>query len=134
MKNPEQISKISIFKGKKIRKTIHQNKWYFVIVDVVFALTDSIDPSGYIKDMRRRDGELSKGRGQIATPPLQLKQKAEFNKLIALTPKEFFASFNQFHHQKPSLSSDGWQRLDMKGCKKLKTQKFPPKEPAHFTN
>jgi DNA-damage-inducible protein D len=68
MKNPEQISKISIFKGKKIRKTIHQNEWYFVIVDVVFALTDSIDPSGYIKDMRRRDGELSKGWGQIATP------------------------------------------------------------------
>ena len=68
MKNPEQISKISIFKGKKIRKTIHQNEWYFVIVDVVGALTDSIDPSGYIKDMRRRDGELSKGWGQIATP------------------------------------------------------------------
>ena len=68
MKNPEQISKISIFKGKKIRKTIHQNEWYFVIVDVVVALTDSIDPSGYIKDMRRRDGELSKGWGQIATP------------------------------------------------------------------
>ena len=68
MKNPEQISKISIFKGKKIRKTIHQNEWYFVIVDVVGALTDSIDPSGYIKDMRRRDCELSKGWGQIATP------------------------------------------------------------------
>ena len=68
MKNLEQISKISIFKGKKIRKTIHQNEWYFVIVDVVGALTDSIDPSGYIKGIRRRDGELSKGWGKIATP------------------------------------------------------------------
>jgi DNA-damage-inducible protein D len=59
---------IAVFKGKEIRKTIHKNEWWFVIVDVVSALTDSVDPSGYIKDMRRRDEELSKGWGQIATP------------------------------------------------------------------
>ena len=39
-------------------------------MDVVSALTDSIDPNGYIKDMRRRNDELSKGWGQIATPLL----------------------------------------------------------------
>jgi DNA-damage-inducible protein D len=59
---------IAVFKGKEIRKTIHNNEWWFVIVDVVSALTDSVDPTGYIKDMRRRDVELSKGWGQIATP------------------------------------------------------------------
>ncbi|MBW1795800.1 MAG: Bro-N domain-containing protein, partial [Deltaproteobacteria bacterium] len=67
---------IAVFRGKGIRKTIHNNEWWFVIVDVVSALTDSINPSGYIKDMRRRDikdmrrrdKELSKGWGQIATP------------------------------------------------------------------
>ena len=59
---------IAVFRGKEIRKTIHKNEWWFVIVDVVSALTDSINPSGYIKDMRRRDKELSKGWGQIATP------------------------------------------------------------------
>jgi DNA-damage-inducible protein D len=37
-------------------------------ISVVTALTDSADPSGYIKDMRRRDPELAKGWGQIATP------------------------------------------------------------------
>jgi hypothetical protein len=60
--------KIALFKGKKIRKTLHQNEWWFVIEDVVLALTDSVQPDGYIKDMRRRDPELSKGWGQIATP------------------------------------------------------------------
>jgi hypothetical protein len=35
---------------------------------VVAALTDSVDPQGYVKDMRRRDPELGKGWGQIATP------------------------------------------------------------------
>ncbi|MEI9476243.1 MAG: Bro-N domain-containing protein [Deltaproteobacteria bacterium] len=59
---------IAVFKGKEIRKTIHNKEWWFVVVDVVSALTDSVDPSGYIKDMRRRDIELSKGWGQIATP------------------------------------------------------------------
>jgi DNA-damage-inducible protein D len=59
---------IAIFRGKEIGKTIHKNEWWFVIVDVVSALTDSVDPNGYIKDMRRRDEELSNGWGQIATP------------------------------------------------------------------
>lgn len=64
----EESAKIAIFKGQKIRKTIYRNEWWFVIVDVVTALTDSVQPDGYIKDMRRRDPELSKGWGQIATP------------------------------------------------------------------
>lgn len=66
MKNLE--NKIALFKGRKIRKTLHANEWWFAISDVIAALTDSVDPSGYIKDMRRRDEELSKGWGQIATP------------------------------------------------------------------
>jgi len=61
-------TKIAIFRKREIRKTIHKNEWWFVVVDVVAALTDSVQPDGYIKDMRRRDPELSKGWGQIATP------------------------------------------------------------------
>ena len=41
-----------------------------MITDVISALTDSVQPDGYLKDMRRRDQELSKGWGQIATPLL----------------------------------------------------------------
>ena len=62
--------KLAIFKGKEIRRIIHNNEWWFVIVDVVFALTDSVDPTGYIKDMHRRDKELAKGWGQMAIPLL----------------------------------------------------------------
>lgn len=61
-------TKIALFQGQKIRKTIHNNEWWFVIIDVIIALTDSVQPEGYIKDMRRRDSELSQGWGQIATP------------------------------------------------------------------
>ncbi|RJP92400.1 MAG: phage antirepressor protein [Desulfobacteraceae bacterium] len=61
-------TQLVVFKSKQIRRTLHNNEWWFAITDVVAALTDSVDPSGYIKDMRRRDKELAKGWGQIATP------------------------------------------------------------------
>ncbi len=70
MSNQSQLTKIAVFKGQKVRKTIHNNEWWFVIEDVVQVLTDSVQSNGYIKDMRRRDPELSKGWGQIATPLL----------------------------------------------------------------
>ncbi|PIT87071.1 MAG: phage antirepressor protein [Candidatus Magasanikbacteria bacterium CG10_big_fil_rev_8_21_14_0_10_40_10] len=63
-------TKLAFFKGKQVRKTLHNKEWWFVIVDVISVLTDSIQPDGYIKDMRRRDEELNKGWGQIATPLL----------------------------------------------------------------
>lgn len=62
------VTKIAIFRKKEIRKTTYKNEWWFVIIDVVAALTDSVQPDGYVKDMRRRDPELSRGWGQIATP------------------------------------------------------------------
>ena len=64
--NPEM--RIALFQRKEIRRTIHNNEWWFVITDVVAALTDSVNPQGYLKDMRRRDPELAKGWGQFATP------------------------------------------------------------------
>ncbi|MFA6427563.1 MAG: Bro-N domain-containing protein [Candidatus Magasanikbacteria bacterium] len=68
----EETTKIAIFQKKEVRKTLYNNEWWFVIVDIVAALTDSVQPDGYIKDMRRRDEELNKGWGQIATPlPIQ---------------------------------------------------------------
>ena len=64
----DQEDKIVIFQEKQIRRVWDKEEWWFVIVDVVEVLTDSKNPSGYVKDMRRRDPELSKGWGQIATP------------------------------------------------------------------
>jgi prophage antirepressor-like protein len=64
----DTITKISIFNKKEIRKTIYNTEWWFVIVDVIEALTDSVDPSGYLRDLRRRDLEIEKGWGQIAHP------------------------------------------------------------------
>ncbi|MDA1061164.1 MAG: Bro-N domain-containing protein [bacterium] len=65
-----ETTKISIFKGKEIRKTIYKNEWWFVIIDVIEGLTDSTNPKQYIKNMLNRDEELSKGWVQIEHPLL----------------------------------------------------------------
>ena len=63
IENPE--TKIALFKGQKVRKTIHNNEWWFVIEDIVHTLTDSRDPKQYIQRLKQRDLELNKGWVQI---------------------------------------------------------------------
>ena len=65
MAHDVNITKIVIFKGKQVRKTIHNNEWWFVVEDVVSILTDTANPKDYVNKMRRRDLELAKGYGQI---------------------------------------------------------------------
>jgi prophage antirepressor-like protein len=64
-KNAEIPPKIAVFKGKEIRKTIHNNEWWFVVEDVVLALIDSSNPKQYLQRMKLRDPELQKGWVQI---------------------------------------------------------------------
>lgn len=61
-------NKLALFEEKEIRKTWENNKWYFSVVDVVYALTDSSDPKQYIKKLRTRDLELNSNWGTICTP------------------------------------------------------------------
>lgn len=77
--------KIAIFKQKEIRKVINKNEWWFVINDVIFALTDSADPAQYFKRMRNRDLELAKlieKGGVHFVPPLMLKIQSTSGKQL----------------------------------------------------
>src|SRR4030043_1555708 len=47
-------TQIALFKGKKIRKTIYNNEWWFSVVDVIEALTDSLNPNDYWYKMKIR--------------------------------------------------------------------------------
>ncbi|MCK5154694.1 MAG: hypothetical protein KAQ93_10085 [Spirochaetales bacterium] len=67
--------KIAIFQKKEIRKIIHNDEWWFVINDIIVALTDSKDPAQYFKRMKSRDTELKKlteQGGVQFVPPLML--------------------------------------------------------------
>lgn len=61
--NPE--TRIALFQRKEVRRTIHNNEWWFVIEDVVLALIESRDAKQYIQRMKQRDPELGKGWVQI---------------------------------------------------------------------
>jgi len=71
-------TQISIFKNKKIRKTLHKNEWYFSVVDVVEALTDSPNPRNYwnmLKIRAEKDEEI-----QLYTICVQLKLESSDGK------------------------------------------------------
>jgi methylphosphotriester-DNA--protein-cysteine methyltransferase len=61
-------TKIAVFKNKNIRRTIYNDEWWFVVTDVIEALTDSANPKQYLKNMLNRDEELAKGWVQIEHP------------------------------------------------------------------
>ena len=56
---------LAVFQGKDIRRVWREDEWWFVIEDIVAALTDSTDPKQYIQRMKQRDEELAKGWVQI---------------------------------------------------------------------
>ena len=72
-------NKIAIFKGKKIRKALHNGEWWFSVVDVIEALTDSERPSVYWTAMKAR--VQSEDEFQLSTICRQLKMVATDGKL-----------------------------------------------------
>ncbi len=68
--NKLMTTKIAIFKGKEIRKTIHKNKWWFSVIDIVEALTGTERPRRYWNDLKKKlvdEGyfEVSEKIGQL---------------------------------------------------------------------
>ncbi|OGQ22624.1 MAG: phage antirepressor protein [Deltaproteobacteria bacterium RIFCSPLOWO2_02_FULL_44_10] len=47
-------TKIALFKGSQIRKTLYENEWWFSVVDVCGALTESPDPGAYWRKLKQR--------------------------------------------------------------------------------
>jgi DNA-damage-inducible protein D len=68
------MSNIKLFESKQIRSVWNktEQKWYFVIADVVRVLTNTSNTKDYIKGMRKRDQQLSLNWRQIVIPlPVQ---------------------------------------------------------------
>lgn len=73
-----KMTKISIFKGKKVRKILFNGEWWFSIVDVIEVLTDSTQPSKYWTAMKVR--VQIEGGFQLSTICRQLKLEASDGK------------------------------------------------------
>lgn len=47
-------TKIAVFRGNQVRKTVHNNEWWFSIIDIVEALTGSGRPRKYWSDLKKK--------------------------------------------------------------------------------
>ncbi len=74
-----ETTKIALFKGKKIRKTLYKSEWWFSVIDVIEALTDSAQPSKYWTAMKAR--VQSEEEFQPSTICRQLRLLAEDGKM-----------------------------------------------------
>jgi len=74
-----ETTQIALFKKNEIRKTIYQGEWWFSVVDVVEALTDSVNPNDYWYKMKIR--VKSEDGIELSTICRQLKLPASDEKL-----------------------------------------------------
>jgi DNA-damage-inducible protein D len=56
--NKKMRNELTSFEGKEIRKVWHNDEWFFSIIDVISALTDSKSPSHYWSMLKKRENQL----------------------------------------------------------------------------
>src|SRR5687768_10998944 len=69
----ESQGKMIVFGAREIRRTFVDGEWFFSVVDIVGALTDSPNPRNYWNMMKARE---EKAGVQLSTLCVQLKLKS----------------------------------------------------------
>ena len=110
--------KLAFFEGKKIRRVWDEEKelWYFSVVDIISVLTESINPTDYLKKLRKRDSELG---SYIGTNCPQVEMATETGKnrqTLAGTPEHLFRIIQSVPSKKAEpvklwLAKVGYERI-----------------------
>jgi DNA-damage-inducible protein D len=74
-----ETTKISVFRGKEVRKTIRNNEWWFSITDIIEALTGKERPRKYWNDLKKK--LIKEGYSEVSEKIGQLKLQAPDGKL-----------------------------------------------------
>lgn len=63
------MSNIELFQEIGFRSVWNEEEeqWHFSVVDVIEALTDSVNPTDYLKKLRKRDPDLAISWGQLVS-------------------------------------------------------------------
>lgn len=115
----KKANSIKLFEDKKIRSTWNdeEEEWYFSIVDVIDILTDSANPTDYLKKLRKRDASLG---DYIGTNCPQIGMTTETGKLrrtLAANTTQLFRIIQSIPSRKAEpfklwLAEVAKQRLD----------------------
>ena len=86
------MSNIKLFQDRKIRSVWDETEqqWYFSVVDVVAALTDSVNPTDYLKKMRKRDESLAAYLGTNCPQVEMMTESGKRRKVLAANIKGLF--------------------------------------------
>ncbi|MGB2809004.1 MAG: Bro-N domain-containing protein [Sedimentisphaerales bacterium] len=74
-----KTTKIAVFRGKEVRKTIHKNEWWFSITDIIEALTGNERPRKYWNDLKKK--LIKEGYSEVSEKIGQLKLQAPDGKM-----------------------------------------------------
>ncbi|MBU1102565.1 Bro-N domain-containing protein [Patescibacteria group bacterium] len=74
----KSTTQIALFKGKKIRRVIHNNEWWFSIIDIIETLTNTGRPRKYWNDLKKK--LLNEGYIQLSEKIGQLKLRSSDGK------------------------------------------------------
>lgn len=77
----DMTEKLAFFKGKEIRRMIHNGEWWFSIIDVIEVLTGNERPRKYWNDLKKK--LLLEGYEQLSEKIGQLKLQAGDGKFYA---------------------------------------------------
>ena len=83
---------LKIFDNNNVRVVWddEQQEWYFCVVDVIEVLTDSINPTDYLKKMRKRDPELNVYMGTNCPQVLMTTSTGKRRKTLAANSEQLF--------------------------------------------
>lgn len=87
-----QHNAIKLFEEKRVRTVWddQQEKWYFSVVDVVSVLTDSANPTDYLKKMRKRDPQLAEFVGTNCPQVAMLTETGKKRQTLAADTEAIF--------------------------------------------
>lgn len=112
-------SKIKLFESQRIRSVwdADAEEWFFSVVDVVAALTDSVNPTDYLKKLRKRDALLGEYLGTNCPQVAMQTETGKMRKTLAASTEQLLRIVQSIPSKKAEpfklwLAEVGWQRLD----------------------
>src|SRR3989338_6697369 len=115
MKNDDQII---AFQSKKIRRHWDEKTetWYFSVVDIISLLTESTNPTDYLKKLRKRDPELGRYIGTNCPQVEMSSETGKNRKVLAGNPEHLFRIIQSIPSKKAEpikiwLAKVGYERI-----------------------
>jgi DNA-damage-inducible protein D len=108
---------IILFENRKVRRHYDSEReiWYFSIVDIIEALTESVNPTDYLKKLRKRDSELGIYIGTNC-PQVEMLSNGKKRKTLAGDVKDIFRIIQSIPSPKAEpfkqwLAKVGYERM-----------------------